>query len=167
MPSIPLPEPSLREILTAVQRLDEGQTEILEAIQVFSTDVDERFDTLETRVGGIESNVSAIKTEITGVKGEITGLKDQMSGMKDQISSLKKETVGIKGKINDIESRLISMEGTMVTKEYLDSKLFTLCDDLTQIAKRMGKQLEQLIEELVNEKSLKQVTADRLLAIGT
>lgn len=51
----------------------------------------------------------------------------------------------------------------MVTKDYLDNTLFALQADLIQLAQHTGRRLDQLIEELVAEKSLKQSTADRLV----
>lgn len=136
MPS--LPEPTLHDVLNAIHRLDERQTETLEAIQLFSTEVDRRFNESDKRMDKIEVSVDKLEKRIGGV--EI--------------------------RVGSIETRMGGIENRMVTNEYLDDKLFALRADLIRMAKRAEKRFEQLLEELVAEKSLKRSTADRLLAMG-
>ncbi len=123
---------TIKQLERTVQSLDERQTETLEAIHAFSSDVDARFNQVDQRFEQIDRRFEHIDMRMNGM-----------------------------------DKRLNGIETRMVTKEYLDDELFALRADLIQLAKRADKRLDQLIEELVSEKSLKRATADRLLAMGS
>ena len=57
-------EPSNKEIMVAVTGVKENTEQILEAIGVFSNNVEERFDKLEGRMEKLENRMSALDSSV-------------------------------------------------------------------------------------------------------
>ncbi len=81
-----------------------NKSEILEALNVFSTHIDHRFDRLEADVSTLKSDVSSLKTDVSALKTDVSLLKSDMR--------LVKTTMVTK---NDL--------GNFVTREYLEGRL--------------------------------------------
>jgi polyhydroxyalkanoate synthesis regulator phasin len=111
--------------------------DVLEAISEFSTRVDERFDSVEHRLSSVESDVGTLKSDVGTLKSDVGTLKSDVATMKSQ----------------------------MVTKDYLDSRLDALRGDLVALTRKLNVKLSVLVERLVKEGSLKQNTADLILAL--
>ncbi len=81
---------------------DISKNEILNAIQVFSNSMDQRFNSLESKVGSLESKVDSLESKV------------------DSLDS----------RVDSLDSRVDSLESQMVTKDYLDRKLWSLKSDM-------------------------------------
>lgn len=80
--------------------------EILEAINEFATNTEQRFNKIEGEIKGIKGEIGSIKGEIGGIKA------------------------------------------TMVTKDYLDSKLFDLRGDIISVIRKEDIKMAKLIDIL-------------------
>jgi len=107
-------EPTNKEIMGAIGELHE-------AVSAFASNVDERFERLESRMGSMES------------------------------------------KMGSMESRVDSIESKMVTKDYLDEKLFDLRGDMTTIVKKEDRKVASLVEVLFNKKILTKKDKENIL----
>jgi hypothetical protein len=71
---------------------------------------------------------------------------------------------GVEKRLGRMESRMDEAEATMVTKDYLDDKLYSLKGDLITIAKREDKKVTALIELLIDKKLIAKKEANKILA---
>ncbi len=101
--------------------------EILEAINVFSENVDQRFSNLETDVKILKTDVACLKTDVACLKTDVACLKTDVGALKTDVGYLKT---------------------AMVTKDYLDDKLAQFKIGLKDSAARFGRQVNRLIVEL-------------------
>lgn len=68
-------------------------------------------------------------------------------------------------KLDRMEGRIGKVESQMVTKSYLDDKLAGLRGDLIALTRKANVKLSVLVETLVKDGTLKQKTADLILAM--
>ncbi|MBP9869657.1 hypothetical protein KBC59_03825 [Patescibacteria group bacterium] len=110
----------------------------------------------------IPKSINDVMDAIAGL-GEAIGLMaEQMQGMDDRLSG---QIQGLSGRTDGIEGKLARIESQMVTKDYLDRKLFELRGDLILLSRQSNTKLSTLVERLVEEGSLKRSVADRILAM--
>ncbi|MEN9558192.1 MAG: hypothetical protein RL141_561 [Candidatus Parcubacteria bacterium] len=118
--------------------------DILDALQVFSSHVDEQF-------GKVNEEIASIKGDITGIKGEMTGMKGEASSMKGEMAGIKQE--------------LVAMRSVMVTKDYLDDKMADLRGDLVTLVRKEDRKLAAVVEELVKRSIFDEPTARRIFEL--
>lgn len=189
MPSSP--EPTLHDVLAAIQRLDErtssdirqlsahqtkmsedimqlreDQVDTLRAVQIFSTNVDKRFDEVDQKFQSIDQQFKAVDQQFKAVDQQFKSIDQRFDGIDRKLGAIDTRFERVETRVEGIETHMVTIETHMVTKEYLNEKLMALRSDLIQMATRTAKRLDQLIEELVAEKSLKRSVADRLLALA-
>ena len=159
------PEPTLRDVLTAVDKLSTR----FDGVDQRFDGVDTRLDDTNHRLDGVDTHLSGIDTHLSGIDGRLSCVEQSIHELTECHNDLHEAMGVFSNKVDKRfeggDKRMGNMETRMVTKDYLDEKLFSLRTDLIQIAKRTDKRFEQLVEELVIEKSLKRSTADRLLAM--
>ena len=99
-----------------------NRSEILEALNAFSTHMDDRFDRLEADVSGLKKDVSVLKTDVSVLKSDVSVLKKDVSVLKADVSVLKSDMRLVKATMvtkNDL--------GNLVTREYLEGRLAHIC----------------------------------------
>jgi len=111
-------------------------SDVLEAVNNFSTRVDERFDRIEGRLDGVE------------------GRLDRVDGRFDKVDE----------RFGSLESDVAHIKNVMVTKEYLDDKLADLKGDLVLLTRKEDKKLKMLIQilekrRLISPEEVKQIVA--------
>jgi polyhydroxyalkanoate synthesis regulator phasin len=111
--------------------------DVLDAMQTFSSSVDERFT-------GLEKDVAGLKTDVTGLKTDVAGLKTDVAGLKTNVATIK---------------------ATMVTKEYLDDKLSDLRGDLVALVRKGDRKLAAVVDELVKRQVFDEDTARRIFEL--
>jgi archaellum component FlaC len=111
--------------------------DVLDAMQTFSSSVDERFTGLEKDVAGLKTNVAGLKTDVAGLKTDVAGLKTDVATIK----------------------------ATMVTKEYLDDKLSDLRGDLVALVRKGDRKLAAVVDELVKRQVFDEDTARRIFEL--
>ena len=99
---------------------EKEKNEILEAIHLFSDNVDRRFESLESDVRVLKTDVGALKTDVAVLKTDVAALKTDVGFLKT----------------------------AMVTKDYLDDKLAQFKEGLKNSALRATKQISRLVSEL-------------------
>ena len=124
-----------KELKASVANLEEGQKEIHEMLHVFSTEVDGRFDAVETRMDRIELRVTGIESRVTGIESNVAGVESKVSG---------------------IETR-------MVTKDYLDDKLADHGSRYGELIRKTNGKIETLADCLVAEGSLSSKSAETIV----
>ncbi len=118
--------------------------EIIEAIQAFSTNVDGQFRDVNGQFKEVRSNLRDVDTRLYDLRNRIQIVDDRLQGVDD---------------------RLHQVENTMVTKEYLDERLFDLKADLALLTKKEDRKVTALIEELERQKVLSHETVRRIMAM--
>lgn len=71
----------------------------------------------------------------------------------------------VETRFEKMESRMDSMESKMVTKDYLDEKLFDLRGDMTSIIRKEDKKVESLIEVLYKKKVISKDEKEQILSM--
>ena len=72
--------------------IEKSEHNILEAISIFSTNMDKRFDGVETRLDGVETRLIKLENEVT----------DGFSSLRSEISEVKREIIA---RIEKLEKR--------------------------------------------------------------
>ena len=101
-------------------------SDVLEAVNNFSTRVDERFDRIEGRLDGVE------------------GRLDRVDGRFDKVDE----------RFGSLESDVAHIKNVMVTKEDLDDKLADLRGDMVVLTRKEDAKLKVLVEILKIKKVL-------------
>ena len=94
--------------------------------------------------------LDAVNKGFSGVQGQIDGLTGQIDGLTGQIDGLKQEVTG--------------MKAVMVTKSYLDEKLFTLKGDLIGYDRKLERKTDAVVDALVERRALTASDLERLEA---
>ena len=76
---------------------------ILEALNSLKTDVNARFDKIDSEIGSMKSEMSSMKSDIDTMKGDITTMKSEMSSMKSDIDTMKGDIKKVEGKVTRLE----------------------------------------------------------------
>ncbi len=95
---------------------DITRRDILEAISLFSTSVDNQFS-------DIRQDISIIQQDVSVLKQDVSVLKQDVSVLKQDVSVLKYDMNGVKS--------------TMATKSYLDEKIGNERGDRVEMVKKM------------------------------
>ena len=69
---------------------------ILEALNSLKTDVNARFDKIDSEIGSMKSEMSSMKSDIDTMKGDITDMKSDIDTMKGDIKK-------VEGKVTRLE----------------------------------------------------------------
>ena len=71
----------------------------------------------------------------------------------------------LESRMDSMEGKVDSMETRMVTKDYLDEKLFDLRGDLSSIIRKEDKKVESLIEVLYKKKVISKDDKEQILSM--
>ncbi|MFA4954569.1 MAG: hypothetical protein WC641_04610 [Patescibacteria group bacterium] len=105
---------------------DAAKQEILEAIGEFAGQVDQRFDRIESEIGGMKSEIGGMKTEIGSMKSDIVSIKATMvtkSYLDDKLADLKGDMVSMLRKEDQKVNRLVCVmagKGSLTSTETRD-----------------------------------------------
>lgn len=116
-------------------------SEILEAINSFASDVQKEFTVLKTDVGTLKTDVSVLKSDVSTLKSDVSVLKTDVATLKSDVSVLKTDVSTLKTDVNRIESQ-------MVTKSYLDEKLGNFKGDMVALIRKEDNKTDRIVEEL-------------------
>jgi chromosome segregation ATPase len=101
-PAAAQPEPTLRDILTAVTGLG---TEVGE-LRTEVTGLGTRMDGLETRMDGLETEVGGLRTEVTGLGTRMDGLETRMDGLGTRMDGLETRMDGLGTRMDGLETEV-------------------------------------------------------------
>ena len=94
-----------------------------------------------------------------------TRVDERFDSVEHRLSSVESDVGTLKSDVGTLKSDVATMKSQMVTKDYLDSRLDALRGDLVALTRKLNVKLSVLVERLVKEGSLKQNTADLILAL--
>ncbi|OGL88339.1 hypothetical protein A3I42_01395 [Candidatus Uhrbacteria bacterium RIFCSPLOWO2_02_FULL_49_11] len=124
--------------MTTKDKINEpANQEILDAINVFSSRTDERFERIESDMGSLKSDVGTLKSDVGTLKSDVGTLKSDVG----------------------------SIKATMVTKEYLDDKLTNLKGDLIVLMRKEDRKLATLIQVLHERKLITDEDKHKILSL--
>ncbi len=135
---------------------DIKKDEILKAINKLAADTDKRFNELESSINefankterrfiGIETNIKEMKGEIGEMKGEIGEMKGEIGEMKGEIGNLKMD---------------------MLTKDYLDERLFDLRGDIISVIKGEDNKLKELAKILKEKGAISKADFEQVFSLA-
>lgn len=115
--------------------------EILRAVNDFAQNVQEQFDHVQDQFGHIDERFKRVDEQFKGVHEELHGINNRLT---------------------KVEGRLTKVESTMVTKDYLDEKLFDLKGDLVVLVRKEDAKMTKLVDILqqhhvISEQEVKQI----------
>ncbi len=148
-------EPTNKQLLDAIletqasnTRLEAKNEELMEtvlqtqeALHLFATDVDHRFDEVNSRLGGMEQRIGGMEQRIGGMEQRIGGMEQRLSG---------------------VEGRVGGMEQRMVTKDYLDDKLADQGACLSGLIRETNGVIGSLTDVIVTAGSLPRPVGERI-----
>jgi len=111
--------------------------DILDVLQAFAGSVDHRFESIEQRFEKIDQRFEKIDLRFNKI---------------DQ-------------RFDKIESNVSTIKATMVTKEYLDDKMFDLRGDLVSLVRKEDRKLAAVVDELVKRDVFDDATAHRIFEL--
>jgi len=127
------------------------RTEMREALHITSTELRQAMAQSEDRI------LSAMANYAERMEGRMSGVEGRLDGVEQRLD-------GVEQRLGGIDGRLTRVEATMVTKEYLDEKLYDLRGDMVIMTRKVDTKVNTLVRELVQQKSLKPASAQKILA---
>jgi chromosome segregation ATPase len=161
-------------IIEGFQRMENNFRELKTEIGGMKTEIHD----IKTEIGGMKTEIGEVKTEIGEMKMEIGGIKTEICGMKTDIKSLKEDLNDLNETVNFIKDNAVSqiefkelatdlnqfklttqaefnnIKSTMVTKDYLDEKLYEFKSEIIQETRAGEKRLERLAGVLAEGRAI-------------
>ena len=128
--------------------------EILEAIGLVAEHMQE-----------MREDIHILKSDVSALKTDVSALKTDVSALKTDVSALKLDNKSIHSEIVSMHSEIGSLRNQMVTKDYLDRKIFELRGDLVYRIRKSEYKFEELVEEGVVRKMYPREVANRILSL--
>jgi SMC interacting uncharacterized protein involved in chromosome segregation len=138
-------EPTNKEILGAVDKLGEKMEKSIERLD---KKIEESFGELHEAMSVFAENVDERFDKVDKRFEKMDSRMDSMEGHMDSM-----------------EGRMDSMESKIVTKDYLDEKLFDLRGDLLTVIKKEDHKVDTLIEILYKKDILNRKDKESILKI--
>ncbi len=113
--------------------------------------IDEKFDKVDKNFDEMRENFREIKTSINDLM-DIVGFISVNAVSKDEFNELKQEVAGIKKDVSGLKQDTTYFKSNMVTKDYLDEKLYDFKTEIIQETRAGEKQLERLAGILIEKK---------------
>ena len=76
---------------------------ILEALNSLKTDVNARFDKIDSEIGSMKSDIGSMKTEMSSMKSDIDTMKGDITTMKGEITDMKGDIKKVNEKVTRLE----------------------------------------------------------------
>lgn len=89
-------------------------------MQDVKSQMNHRFDTLETRMSGWETGMTSLETKMTGLKTGMTGVETKMLGLKTGMTSVEKKTDKITAQVAGNAEQLAATNQSL--KQILDDQ---------------------------------------------
>ena len=103
--------------------------------------------TLDDLAVMIKQGFDQVDRRFEGVDKRLDNLENDVHDLKIDVSSLKTDVNYLKGEVNHIKNQ-------MVTKDYLDEKLFDLKGELIELIRKQDNKFVTLVQILGNKKIL-------------
>lgn len=142
MKQIPTTTPTLKIIAQSVEQLQHTANTTQASVQDLLTAMHE-----------VKVETKQVKTEL---KTDIKALKDEADelarSVKVGFDDVDKRFTNIETEITGMKSDINQMKSVMVTKDYLDEKLFNLRGDLTALTRKEDRKLTSVVTLLEKKK---------------
>ncbi len=89
--------------------------DILDALQLFSGQMDKLFGHIELRLDGIEKRLDNVERRLDSVEKRLDSVEKRLDSVERRLDSVER-------RLDQLERRIAKIEATMVTKDYLDAK---------------------------------------------
>lgn len=125
--------------------------DILESINDFANNVEERFN--------------GIETDITIIKNDVSTLDSRMDKFESRMETFEFSMDKFDSRMEKFEDRLFNVEARfpkIVTKEYLDEKIYDLRGDLIHLTRKEDTKLLKLIEILERKNIISHIDANQV-----
>lgn len=122
----------------------------------------EAINTLNTKVDGLDTKVNGLNT-----KGKDTDerIDDVLDAVNTLSSHMEERFDDVEQRMTGVEQRITRIETTMVTKDYLDDKLYDLRGDLVVLMRKEDKKVQSLVELLHSKKVISEEEAKHILSM--
>ncbi len=158
-------------IIEGFQRMENNFQELKGDIKGIKTEIKE----MKSDITGIKTELKEVKTDIGGMKTEISGIKTEIGGMKTEIKNLQQSLNHLTETVDFIKDNAVTqteftelktdveqfkltthaefnkINSTMVTKDYLDKKLYEFKSEIIQETRAGEKRLERLVGILTDQ----------------
>ncbi|MCI0479806.1 hypothetical protein L0Y59_04645, partial [Candidatus Uhrbacteria bacterium] len=94
------------------------------------------------------------------VDGQFQGLREELHDIKWRLMRVESDVGILTSDVGALRSDVVYLKNQMVTKDYLDDKLADLRGDMVALTRKLNVKLSDLVEHLVDEGSIKRNTAD-------
>lgn len=91
--------------------------------------------------------------------------KNSEATIDDVLEAVNTLSSHVEERFDGVEQRITSIEATMVTKNYLDDKLYDLRGDLVVLMRKEDKKVQSLVELLHFKKVISEEEAKRILSM--
>ena len=141
--------------------------QILSAIQSLSGEVKQlsvRFDGIEQRIDGLEKRFVGLEQRISALEARMDDLTEAIQLLAEQMEVVSQRLDRLETRVSSVEARLTRVESQMVTKSYLDEKLFALRGDLVAMIRHTDGKTGRLITALAKKDVLKKFDIEYIQA---
>ena len=153
--------------------------EVLEAMQVFSSNMDEKLNKIDKRFDGMDKRFDGMDKRFDGMDKRFDGMDKRFDGIDERFDGMDKRFDGIDERLDRVESRLgvlesdmvsvkgdiASVKSQMVTKDYLDEKLSVFYADTQALIRKEDNKVTALIEILREQNVISSVHAQHILSM--
>lgn len=146
-------EPTLHDVLGAVNTLQGAIGQLSADVK---TDLKSTADQLRTEFK------ADIKSSIDQLAQSVKVGFDENS---ERFTKIDTEMTGMKGEMTDMKSEITHIKSVMVTKDYLDDKLYNLKGDLITLTRKEDHKVVALTKELLHNRVISEESAKRILAL--
>ena len=134
-------EPTLQNVMESIQVLNGSMVDLKTSMEGRMEKMDGGMEKMDGRMGNIEGSIQEV------------------------VESVVEFSTHVDVRFDRLEGRVTTIETTMVTKNYLDEKIFQLRGDLVALARKGNTKLSVLVDELVTAGRLAPDVAARILAL--
>lgn len=114
----------------------------------------------------LQSSVSELKNSVSGLESSVSELRTELrQSIQTVVHTVNIFAQNTEDRFQSIENELTGMKNRMVTKEYLDEKLYDLRGDLIQMTRKEDVKLRTLVHILKDKSVLNKNEANQVLAM--
>ncbi len=132
--------------------------DVLDALQHFSSHVDEQFVEIRSDTAVLQKSVVDLKEDAVGIKRDIIELKQDVVEIKRDVVTIKKDVACLTNEVTGIRN-------TTITKDTLTECITDLRGDLIVTVRKEDRKFGTLVDELLQRKVLDQAAATRILGM--
>lgn len=147
--------------------------DVLNAINNLSIRFNKWFDIIENSICGLRHDVVGLKQDVSVVKTDGVSTKEDINDLANEVAVLHEDVDGLRLSaqrsdlaIGSLAHEIGVIKATMVTKDYLDTKMFQLRGDLMGYDKQADAKTDVLVDVLHTKKVLDSKSASNIKGLS-